>query len=1212
MFRVFEILSRRKKVVSLVLLLSLVLLVFGVVQIKLEEDISTVLPTSNADEELNLVLENTSFSDQIIYTLSVEDSTDVDLLTSVADKWYEDISDTYSDQIAQIQGQLSNDDFSEMSSFIYDNIPHFLDQKDLNKIIKQTSRDSIRNQLNQHLKTLISPTGFLQKENIRKDPFGMVNMGFSKFGKLRANSKLILKNGYLLSPNNRHLFLFVTLKNDVLDTDNNENLISGFKDYNHSLLDSISDKITGKYYGAPFIAAANATQIKSDIQTTVSVSFSILIVLLFFFFRKIFVPFLLFLPTIIGALIAINILILFRESVSGISLGIGSVLLGISLDYSIHVLTHLRQGHTVNSVFKTISKPLLVSALTTSGAFFCLLFLPSQALQDLGLFAGISVFLTAILSLLIIPLYYPSANIKNNSWLQKLCNIKTSRRKVIVAFTVLLALVSFKFYDKVKFENDLSKMNFLSQELKDAELTLNEYLGFNDKSVYVISYSHDLNEALNKNVWVYNELRKELNDKNVLGFSSIGGIIKDSLGQLKDLESWQNFTSNFGDSIIERFENEGADIGFKESTFKPFFNSLIKQHPNLSLDDFNAFKSLFNVSNFVNHKNNLFTVVTTVKLNPIKVDSFKSKFSNLNNIVLVDRKAINENLISGLKSNFSQLINYSFLIVFLIVLAYFRRIELALITIIPIILTWGVTLSCMAIFDMNFTIFNIIISSFIFGLGVDYSILMTNALIHDYTYATNIKRDTKIAILLSVITTLLGIGVLILAKHPALLSIAYVCLIGITSCVLITFIIQPVLFYYLTTARTSKGLRPIKLKIAVISFFLLIYFALGGILLSLISVFVLPLLPLKKSSKRRFLHRIMTFHLKVVVKLHPFHKMKIHNANNETFEEPSIIIANHSSSLDNLFLGFLSSRLIYLVKDWVINSPIFGLTCRQLGYVTISNEIYDNISHLKSRLEEGYSVVVFPEGKRSKNSAINRFHKGAFLLQQELEIDLLPIYLLGTSETMAKSNFMIEPNKVDIVVGERIKFNPVKDQKEIRSITKSVSKQYNSNYAKLKYKIQKLDYFKPILEDHFLYKSPELLSFARREFEDELAYNYIDSILDVKCKATVISENLETLSIFLALKFPSRKLKSLNLNNENKNLRLNYFAMNGFTTKFNAVNDLLKDENKVLILDRINCQVPKEIIDQYDKIICYNSLEFDFSQFKLKSSLNKKVLVYEK
>src|SRR5690606_17214163 len=166
----------------------------------------------------------------------------------------------------------------------------------------------------------------------------------------------------------------------------------------------------------------------------------------------------------------------------------------------------------------------------------------------------------------------------------------------------------------------------------------------------------------------------------------------------------------------------------------------------------------------------------------------------------------------------------------LILFLSFRSFSLTLVTGIPIFITWWITIGIMGALNIEFNIFNIIISTFIFGLGIDYSIFVTVGLLREYNSGEKVLPTQRTSILLSFITTVLGIGVLILAKHPALYSISLVCIIGILSAVFVAFTIQPAIFL-LFIGSPSK--RPINLRLLVHSVLSFTYYGLGGLFLSI-------------------------------------------------------------------------------------------------------------------------------------------------------------------------------------------------------------------------------------------------------------------------------------------------------------------------------------------------------------------------------------------
>ena len=100
----------------------------------------------------------------------------------------------------------------------------------------------------------------------------------------------------------------------------------------------------------------------------------------------------------------------------------------------------------------------------------------------------------------------------------------------------------------------------------------------------------------------------------------------------------------------------------------------------------------------------------------------------------------------------------------------------------------------MNIFGLQFNIVNIILATFIFGQGDDYAIFMTEGLIYEQKNGQSMLPLYKKEILLSAIIMFIGIGVLIIAQHPAIFSLGAIVLIGMFSVVLISYILPPFLF----------------------------------------------------------------------------------------------------------------------------------------------------------------------------------------------------------------------------------------------------------------------------------------------------------------------------------------------------------------------------------------------------------------------------------
>ena len=138
------------------------------------------------------------------------------------------------------------------------------------------------------------------------------------------------------------------------------------------------------------------------------------------------------------------------------------------------------------------------------------------------------------------------------------------------------------------------------------------------------------------------------------------------------------------------------------------------------------------------------------------------------------------------------------LFVFAVLLVSFKfNIKHTLLGLMPIILSWLIVLGAMVIFDVRFNLINIIISTFIFGIGVDYSIFVMNGLVDGQDESKRINtllQYHKTAILLSAMVLIVTVASMCFALHPAIKSVGFATVVGMIAAVVIAYVVQPFLF----------------------------------------------------------------------------------------------------------------------------------------------------------------------------------------------------------------------------------------------------------------------------------------------------------------------------------------------------------------------------------------------------------------------------------
>ena len=190
-----------------------------------------------------------------------------------------------------------------------------------------------------------------------------------------------------------------------------------------------------------------------------------------------------------------------------------------------------------------------------------------------------------------------------------------------------------------------------------------------------------------------------------------------------------------------------------------------------------------------------------------------------------------------------------------------------------------------------------------------------------------------------------------------------------------------------------------------------------------------------KEHKLKY-HTILQRKSRFVINHVPGTTFRYSNPYGETFERPAMIISNHQSHLDLMGIIMLTPKLIILTKNWVWHNPFYGIVIRYADFFPIS-DTEEMRNNLMEKVKEGYSVMIFPEGTRSADCRIQRFHRGAFYLAEEMGLDILPVYLDGFGKVLPKTSWHLHPGHMSVEVMQR---QPMKEG--YREMTKKVHRMY--------------------------------------------------------------------------------------------------------------------------------------------------------------------------
>jgi 1-acyl-sn-glycerol-3-phosphate acyltransferase len=134
---------------------------------------------------------------------------------------------------------------------------------------------------------------------------------------------------------------------------------------------------------------------------------------------------------------------------------------------------------------------------------------------------------------------------------------------------------------------------------------------------------------------------------------------------------------------------------------------------------------------------------------------------------------------------------------------------------------------------------------------------------------------------------------------------------------------------------------------------------------------------------------------------------------------PYVFTPNHQAHIDiAALLGYLPGNNRFAAKKELFDQPVLGAVMRTLGMLPVDrDDPMKSIDVLNAAVAEGHSVIIFPEGTRSRDGSLLPFKKGAFVAAIEMGYPIVPVIVKGTRSVMPKGGYLsIYPGDVEIVV----------------------------------------------------------------------------------------------------------------------------------------------------------------------------------------------------
>ena len=810
MHRIFLPLYRyfHKHRTALYLLLAgsfLLFLAFGL-RLRFEEDIVKLLPRSSTDSEL--AFSDIGLKDKVfIQITSADPANPLDPVTLGG------YMDEYCEALLQrdsathyITGILHNLDMGTMlgaMDYGFEHLPCFIDTSLYAAFEAALEPEAVEAAMQRNIELLEADETGETSQLVTMDPLGLRDILLNELmpGDGGSVGGYTIEDGHFFCPDKTVALAFLSPGFNSMDSH------AGTQFYRlmhreRKVFEAAHPEARVLAHGTPLSSVSNASTIKGDLLMTVGLSLLVILVILLLSFHSWTFIWQQIVPILYGAVFALACMYWIKGFMSLMALGLGAIVLGVAISYCLHVLIHHYFVGDVEQMLREESTPVTLGCITTVGAFLGLLFTESDLLRDFGLFATFALIGNTFFALFFLPHFMTPEQVRFKRYkgfhaIDRINDIPWDRNRWILAGLGVVVLAGVLLSHRVKFDSDLRNLDYDNSLLTASQELYSAKNASGHMDLYFAAYDEDLDQALEYNTLLQQRLDSLAEAGYVKGYSPLSFLLfRSERDQQVRIDAWKRFwTPERKTQAWREIAAAARHSGLEAALFNPFEALVDADYEPGNLFEAEVFPEEL-VSNYLERQESgRYLVFTSVAFRPEDTDIVSDALVAGPNTLVLEPFYYCRDMVEIVHDDFNTTQWISSLLVLLVLLIAFRNIVTAFVAFLPMFLSWYVLQGLMALLGLEFNLINIVISTFIFGIGVDYSIFVMEGLLKEArTGEKEMLASHKVAIVFSALVLAIVVLSLIFARHPAIHSIGIITLIGMAVTILLTYSLEPFLF----------------------------------------------------------------------------------------------------------------------------------------------------------------------------------------------------------------------------------------------------------------------------------------------------------------------------------------------------------------------------------------------------------------------------------
>jgi predicted exporter len=664
-----------------------------------------------------------------------------------------------------------------------------MNEEDMQKVARLLTPGQIGMKLQEVKNTLNAPEGWILKTFLLEDPLGFHRVGLEKLRYLNMFHGMSLREGHFTSSDGMNVLVIGETPIRITDVKRSKELVGYTLDAidKHVPRGIVSSFISGHSY-----TAANAETLKRDLSVILTFAPLIILILLVAFMRNWRAIFVFLVPTTVVCIATAGVMYAYH-TISAITIAFGSVLMGISDDYPIYAYFSLRSKKTFGGkTVAEISGPVLASGFTTMATFSALFFSDLPGQRQIAWFSVVGVVASLVFSLVVLPHLLKGLPPRRHASIVPSPSKGPIYRGFLIGGWLILIVLCMWQGSSLKFNGDMRAINMVPQALRTTETGFRETWGDFRGKALITAQGDDLQSALRNNDLIFDHLKKKLPDENII---SLSPILPSIATQKENLMNWAVFWDHNKDKLRNLVAREGEKLGFLPHAFDIFFERLSAMPSPITIESLKKMGFGDVIDAMIIQQDNTTQVFTLAPDTPEVSAIFEKPKDTPFVSRFISQRRFSDIMGKAIFHNFIKYIAIASLVIILLLFMLFRNVKKILCALIPVATGLLVMFGIMGLSRIEFNLFNIIASILVIGLSVDLGIFMVSKVSEEYDH------NTSMAVLLGGLTSLVGMGALTLASHPALYSLGITVLLGMCGAIPSALFVIPA-FYCPVTNRT--------------------------------------------------------------------------------------------------------------------------------------------------------------------------------------------------------------------------------------------------------------------------------------------------------------------------------------------------------------------------------------------------------------------------